>query len=226
MAGELIPVGVFGAAHGVRGDIRLKALTQDPLAVADYGPVQAEDGRVFALTVLRPLKQDMVVVRVAGVADREAAAALTHLRLFVPRDRLPPPEEDAFYASDLVGLMVEDLTGQALGRVRAVLDFGAGDLLEIERPEGGSTALLPFTKAFVPRVEAAEGRIVADPPGGLFDEEARGSLPGDPEAHPEDRPPPRKGRTKPSAPPEAPASSSPAGAGAERRPGRGKGGRW
>src|SRR6476661_4914981 len=89
---DLVLVGVFGAPHGVRGELRLKSFTEDPAAVGDYGPVQAEDGRRFAVTVVRALKDDMVVARVDGVADREAAAALTHLRLFVPRDRLPAPE--------------------------------------------------------------------------------------------------------------------------------------
>jgi hypothetical protein len=97
------------------------------------------------------------------------AAALTHLRLFVPRDRLPPPEDDEFYASDLVGLAVVDPAGLALGTVSAVVDYGAGDLLEIARP-GAPNVLLPFTRAFVPGIDVAAGRLVADPPGGLFDE--------------------------------------------------------
>ena len=177
---DLVLVGVVGAPHGVRGEVRLKSFTEDPAAAGDYGPVQAEDGRSFALEVLRSLKDDMVVARIAGVDDRDAAAALTHLRLFVPRDRLPPPEEDEFYASDLVGLAVVDGSGEALGSVKAVVDYGAGDILEIDRP-GGSAVLLPFTKAFVPRVDIAAGRIVVDPPAGIFD--------ADDEAGPGDGPP-------------------------------------
>lgn len=166
---DLVLVGVFGAPHGVRGELRLKSFTEDPSAVGDYGPVQAEDGRRFAVTVVRALKDDMVVARVDGVADREAAAALTHLRLFVPRDRLPPPEEDEFYSSDLVGLAVVDREGVTLGTVTAVVDYGAGDILDIARPGGGS-ALLPFTRAFVPEVDIPGRRLVADPPAGIFDE--------------------------------------------------------
>jgi 16S rRNA processing protein RimM len=169
MARDLVQVAVFGAPHGVRGEIRVKALTEDPASVGDYGPVEAEDGRTFDLDVIRVLKDDMAVVRVAGVEDRDAAAALTHLKLFVPRDRLPAPEEDEFYASDLVGMSVVNRTGETLGTVRGVADFGAGDLLDVERPGGGSV-LLPFSKAFVPEVDMAARRLVAEPPAGLFDE--------------------------------------------------------
>ncbi len=169
MSDDRLLVGVFGAPHGVRGELRLKSYTADPEAVADYGPVSAEDGRTFKVKVVRPLKDDMVVVRVEGVADRDAAAKLTNLRLHVSRDKLPPPEDDEFYHSDLVGLPVTNAEGELLGDVAAVVDFGAGDLLEIRRSEGGPTALLPFTKAFVPVVDVKGRRIVVAPPGGVFD---------------------------------------------------------
>jgi 16S rRNA processing protein RimM len=211
MAGDLVQVAVFGAPHGVRGEIRVKALTQDPAAVGDYGPVQAEDGRRFTLEVLRVVKDDMVVARVEGVGHRDAAAALTHLKLFVPRDRLPPPEEDEFYASDLVGLAVVDRAGQVLGAVRGVVDFGAGDLLDVERP-GGESVLLPFTRAFVPEVDMAGRRLVAEPPAGLFDAQDEAEPVGEAVAGPRKSRKPRK--DDPAA--EAPAPPAPPTRGGSR----------
>lgn len=187
MSDDRVLIGVFGAPHGVRGEMRLKSYTADPAAVVDYGPVFAEDGRRFALKLVRALKDDMVVVRAEGVADRDAAARLTNVRLYVPRERLPPPDEEEFYHSDLVGLSVATPEGEALGTVTAVVDFGAGDLLEIRRPAGGPTVLLPFTKAFVPTVDLRAGRILATPPAGLFDE-------GDEEPPPEEAVPAGSGR--------------------------------
>jgi 16S rRNA processing protein RimM len=169
MSKDRVLVGVFGAPHGVRGEMRLKSFTADPAAAAGYGPVSTEDGRTFRLKLVRPLKDDMVIVRTEGVADRDAAAKLTHLKLYVARERLPATQEEEFYHSDLIGLTVVGAEGEALGTVAAVVDFGAGDLLEIRRPEGGATVLLPFTKAFVPTVDVKAGRILAVPPAGLFD---------------------------------------------------------
>ena len=131
MSGDRVLIGVFGAPHGVRGEMRLKSYTADPAAVVDYGPVFTEDGRRFVLKLVRALKDDMVVVRAEGVADRDAAARLTNVRLYVPREKLPEPEEEEFYHSDLVGLRVETAEGEVLGTVAAVVDFGAGDLLEM-----------------------------------------------------------------------------------------------
>jgi len=170
MSDDRVLIGVFGAPHGVRGEMRLKSYTADPAAVVEYGPVFTEDGRRFALKLVRPLKDDMVVVRAEGVADRDAAARLTNVRLYVPRENLPEPDEEEFYHSDLVGLRVETDQGEMLGTVAAVVDFGAGDLLEIRRPTGGATVFLPFTKAFVPTVDLRAARVVAAPPAGLFDE--------------------------------------------------------
>jgi 16S rRNA processing protein RimM len=166
MSSDLILVGVFGAPHGVRGELRLKSYTADPMAIADYAPLTDAAGkRRFVIEAARPVKDDMLVVRVAGIADRDAAAALTNVRLHVPRSVLPPvEEEDEFYQADLVGLRVETSGGEALGVVGAVLDFGAGDILEVTPPGGGTPFLLPFTKATVPVVDIAGGRLVAEPP--------------------------------------------------------------
>lgn len=174
----------IGAAHGIRGEVRLKSFTADPLAVAGYGPLESEDGsRRFRITGLRPAK-DMLIARIEGVTDRTAAERLRNLRLYVRRSRLPPPAEDEFYHADLIGLAVFDKGGLRLGAVVAVQNFGAGDLLEIRLESGGATALLPFTKAAVPEVDIAGGRIVVDPPAGLLEPSApagAGSEAGPPE---------------------------------------------
>ena len=158
-----IQVGVFGAPHGVRGELRLKSHTGDPLAIGDYGPLSDDAGRRFELTALRPVKDDILVVRVKGVADRAAAAALTHVKLFVDRAALPQADEEEFYHADLIGLRAETQDGAPVGTVVAVHNHGAGDILEIA-PEAGDTLLLPFTRAVAPVVDVRGGRIVVAPP--------------------------------------------------------------
>jgi 16S rRNA processing protein RimM len=150
----------FGAAHGVRGDVKLWSFTQDPLAVADYGPLENADGRrTFEIEHLRPAK-DFLVARVAGVSDRTAAEALRNLELYVPRDRLPPIEEEAtWYISDLIGVDAHTPDGAPAGKVTAVHNFGAGDVLELTG-ERGQSVMLPFTAETVPEVDVAAGRIV------------------------------------------------------------------
>jgi len=154
----------IGAAHGVRGEVRLKPFTEDPLSVADYGPLETEDGKQrLEIESVRPAK-DMLVARLKGVADRNAAEALKNMRLYVARERLPKPADDEFYVADLVGLAVETTAGEAFGTVKAVHNFGAGDLLEIELATGGATVMLPFTQTTVPTMEMAQRRIVVEPP--------------------------------------------------------------
>jgi 16S rRNA processing protein RimM len=164
-------VAKIGAAHGVRGEVRLFSFTRDPLAVGTYGPLEDESGaRSFRISSLRPAG-DHLVARIEGVKDREAACALTNLSLYIPRARLPEPEADSFYHADLVGLRVQTKDGQPLGTVSAVRDFGAGGILEIAPAAGGEEVMLPFNETFVPEVDVAAGRIVVDPPAGLFDGE-------------------------------------------------------
>lgn len=158
-----IQVGVFGAPHGVRGELRLKSHTGDPTAIADYGPLSDDAGRRFELTALRPVKDDILVVQVKGVADRAAAAALTHVKLFVDRAALPQADEEEFYYADLIGLRAETQGGAIVGTVVAVHNHGAGDILEIA-PDAGETLLLPFTGAVVPTVDVRGGCIVVAPP--------------------------------------------------------------
>jgi len=150
----------------LRGEVRLWAFTAEPMAIRDYGSLAAEDGRRFIIDSLRPGK-GFLVARFAGIGDRTAAETLTNIDLYVPRDRLPAPEADEFYHSDLIGLAAVTPDGRRLGTVIAVHDFGAGDLLEI-RPQDGPTLMVPFTAADVPVVDVAGGRLVVDPPDGLL----------------------------------------------------------
>lgn len=161
---ERVCIAQIGAAHGVRGEVRLKPFTEDPLSVTRYGPLETEDGkRRFEIETARPAK-DMLVVRLKGVADRDAAEKLTNLRLYVARERLPEPEDDEFYYADLIGLAAVTADGAPFGTVKAMHNFGAGDLLEIEPASGGNTLLLPFTEAVVPVIDIKGGKVVIAPP--------------------------------------------------------------
>src|SRR5215831_14524735 len=125
---DRICVAQIGPAHGIRGEVKLKSFTAEPMAVKDYGPLESEDGtRSFAIETLRPAKGHLVA-RLAGIEDRNAAEALARVRLFVPRDRLPAPAADEFYHIDLVGLLAVTAAGEEVGTVAAVHDFGAGDI--------------------------------------------------------------------------------------------------
>lgn len=163
MGDGLILVARVAGPFGVKGEVRLTAFTADPMALVDYRDLLREDGSPgLTLTGGRPAKGGLVV-RAREVATREQAEALRGLTLHIPRDRLPPPPEDEFYLVDLIGLAVETAEGEALGRVKSVHDFGAGDLLEIQPPEGASW-WLPFTREAVPEVSIAQRKIVAAPP--------------------------------------------------------------
>jgi 16S rRNA processing protein RimM len=156
--------------------VRLKSFTEEPRAIATYGPLASEDGRRFVLKTVRPAgggSADLVIARVEGIATREAAETLNRIRLYAPRERLKKAEaEDEFLLADLIGLSVKDKDGAALGTVVAVPNYGGGDLLEIAPPAGGPTALLPFTEAFVPAIDIAGGAVVVDAPD-LFVETSR-----------------------------------------------------
>lgn len=175
MAAEknLVLLGRFGAPHGVRGEIRLQSYTADPLAIASYGPLTDKSGtKSFKLASVRPQGKDMLVARVEGVSDRTGAEALTGVELYLPREKLPPPDEDEFYLADLVGLRAQTREGVEIGRVVAVRNFGAGDILEVTPPDGGETLMFPFTRAVAPVVSIAEGRVIIEPPMEIGDEDA------------------------------------------------------
>lgn len=169
-AKDRVCMGIVGAPHGVRGAVRIKSFTNDPGAIAGYGALEDEGGtRRFSLRVLGEAKGDgMVIAELSGVADRDRAEALRGMRLYAPRAVLPATAEDEFYHADLVGLAVGLDDGSELGKIIAVHDFGAGDVIEIERAEG-PPVLVPFTRAAVPVVDIAGGRVVIDPPDGLID---------------------------------------------------------
>jgi 16S rRNA processing protein RimM len=159
MAVKRVMVGEIGRPHGVRGLVRLRAFTEDPAAIAAYSPLTDEAGtRRFALTL-----KGGDIAAIEGITDRDAAQRLTGTKLYVERDRLPPPDDEEFYLVDLIGLPAVTEAGEALGRIRAVEDHGAGTFLIIEG--AAREHLLPFTRAVVPVVDIAGGRVTVVPPG-------------------------------------------------------------
>ncbi|TPL03302.1 ribosome maturation factor RimM [Mesorhizobium sp. B2-4-14] len=157
-----VQMAVIGAAHGIKGELRVKTFTGEPMALADYGPLYARDGRAFQITDIRPANT-VVVVRFKGINDRNAAEALAGTELFVDRSMLPDDgEEDEFYHADLIGLEIRDDTGAAIGKVVAVHNFGGGDILDVTL-SGRKGVLIPFTQAAVPQVSIAEGFVRVDP---------------------------------------------------------------
>lgn len=166
--GARVCVGQIVGVHGVRGLVKLKSFTGDPAAIADYNPLTDHTGTRHFTVELQSAMKDYWLARVQGVADRTAAEALRGVLLHVERDRLPPPEdEDEFYHADLIGLPVLRPDGERIGTVVALHDFGGGDMLEVVLPDR-RTAMVPFTRAVVPVVDVAAGRIVADPPEDLL----------------------------------------------------------
>ena len=163
MAGARICLGQIGAPHGVHGEVRLHSFTADPAAIATYGPLVTEDGRVFTIENLRPAKHALVA-KLSGVADRDTAERLANTKLYVPRERLPElAEADEFYHADLIGLRAVDTAGRECGTVVAVHNFGAGDLIELRPADGARTELLPFDAATVPEVNIRGRTIVINP---------------------------------------------------------------
>ncbi|WP_315836684.1 ribosome maturation factor RimM [Bradyrhizobium prioriisuperbiae] len=158
-----ICVAKIGAAHGVRGEVKLWPFTEDPLAVLHYGPLSTKDGaRQFEVTRAREAKGHLVAV-LKGVASRDDAERLNGLELYIARDKLPATDEDEYYHTDLIGLAAETTAGAPIGRVTAIHNFGAGNIIEIAPPQG-PTLLLPFTNAVVPTVDLAAGRVIIELP--------------------------------------------------------------
>ncbi|MEO9573158.1 MAG: ribosome maturation factor RimM [Tateyamaria sp.] len=168
MSDDLICVGAISGSYGVAGEARIKSFCADPYDIENYNPLTTEDGmRSFTLALIRPMKKGFVA-RITEVGTKEQADALKGTQLFARRDQLPTLPDDEFYYSDLTGLSVFDTGGVELGRVKSVQNHGAGDLLEVQLPGESTTVLVPFTQAIVPTVDLGAGRIVADPPEGLF----------------------------------------------------------
>jgi 16S rRNA processing protein RimM len=165
-----ICVARIGAAHGVRGAIKLWTFTEDPLAIQRYGPLMTKDGaRQFEVTHAREAKGHLVAT-LKGVATREDAERLNGIELYVAREQLPAPAEDEYYHADLIGLAAVTTAGEPLGQVIAIHNFGAGDIIEIAPPHDASL-LLPFTNAVVPTVDLAGGRVVIELPEEIHGED-------------------------------------------------------
>ena len=179
---QLICVARIGAAHGVRGAVKLWTFTEDPFAVRRYGPLLTKDGtRQFEVAQAREAK-DHLVATFKGVTTRHEAERLNGIELYVAREKLPATDEDEYYHTDLIGLAAVTTAGDALGRVIAIHNFGAGDIIEIAPPKG-TTLLLPFSNAVVPEVDLAGGRVVIAPPqeieGEDRDDDSSPSRPGE-----------------------------------------------
>jgi 16S rRNA processing protein RimM len=161
---DLICIGAIAGAFGVSGEVRLKSFCSEPTDIASYGPLMTKDGsRTFDITLTRPVAGGLGA-RIKGIATKEAADALRGTSLFVPRDRLPGLPDDEYYHADLIGLAAYDTGGEQLGKVTAIYNHGAGDIVEISPLGHKSALLLPFTVAIVPNVDLAAGRIVVDLP--------------------------------------------------------------
>ena len=157
-------MGRIGAAHGVKGEVRIASFTAEPLALASYGPLATDrPGLTIEIEKARATT-NVLVARIKGVADRTAAEKLNGVELYVERDKLPPATDDDFYHADLIGLDARLADGTMLGKVTAIPNFGASDLLEVTDALSGDTYLYPFTKAVVPEIHIAEGYLVIEIP--------------------------------------------------------------
>jgi 16S rRNA processing protein RimM len=158
-----ICVARIGAAHGVRGAVKLWTFTEDPFAITRYGPLSTKDGaRSFEVAHVREAK-DHLVATFKGITDRNAAERLNGIELYVAREKLPATDDDEYYHTDLIGLAAETTGGAPLGKVIAIHNFGAGDIIEIA-PASGASMLLPFSNAVVPTVDLAAGRVLIELP--------------------------------------------------------------
>jgi 16S rRNA processing protein RimM len=170
MSAGRVLMGVVAAPHGVRGLVRIKSFTEDPMAMAGYGPLSDETGkRQFKVEALSP-SRGAVLARIDGVADRNAAEALRGLKLYVDRSALPAAGEQEWYEADLLGLAAVGRDGRDWGKVLAFHDYGAGQSIEVSGGAGGKPVLLPFTTEAVPEIDVVGGKVIVDPPAGLLAE--------------------------------------------------------
>ena len=161
---DLICIGAIAGSFGVSGEVRLKSFCSEPTDIATFGPLSTEDGsRQFQITLIRPVSGGLGA-RIPGVSTKEQADALRGTSLYVARDRLPTLPDDEFYHADLIGLSAFDTGGELIGKVTAIYNHGAGDIVEISPIRHKSALLLPFTTAIVPNVDLAAGRIVVNLP--------------------------------------------------------------
>lgn len=165
-----VTLGVIVGVKGLRGEVRIKSFTEVPADVGAYGPVTTDDGRRFVVTVTGAA-QGVVIARIEGVENRNAAEALRDVKLNVDRTALPATDASTYYHADLVGLAVESEGGESIGKVKAVHNFGGGDMIEVEMTNR-ETELVPFTAAAVARVDTAAGKITLNPLPGLFENDS------------------------------------------------------
>lgn len=168
MADDLVCVGAIVGSFGVRGEVRVKSFCAIPEDIETYSPLLSEDGQKSYSIALTGSVKNGFTARLGGVSTKEQADEVRGLRLYTKRDQLPSLPDDEYYYADLIGLDVLDTGGTILGQVKSVLNHGAGDLLEIQGPNLKTPVLLPFTLAAVPTVDLSSGRIIVDPPDGLF----------------------------------------------------------
>lgn len=161
-------LGEIGAAQGLKGEVRLHSFTEEEEAITAYGPLEDETGHVIEIEALRATPKALIA-RVKGVTTREGAEALTGTKLYIPRSRLPEREEEEWYHAELIGLAALDRGGVTIGRVVAIQNFGAGDLLELAPANGGPTVLIPFTRETVPEIDVEGERLTLVPPAGLLE---------------------------------------------------------
>lgn len=158
-------MGRIGAAHGIKGEVRIQSFTEDPLALASYGPLSTNKPGLTIRILAARTTTNVLVARLEGINDRNAAEKLNGVELYVERALLPDTDDDDdFYHADLIGLKARLADGSEIGEVMAVPNFGAGDLLEIRDPRSGDTYLYPFSKAVVPEIRIADGYLLIDPP--------------------------------------------------------------
>ena len=169
MAEGRILLGIVAAPHGVRGLVRIRSYTEEPMAIAAYGPLSDETRRKqYRVEALSTVK-DAVLARIEGVVDRTAAEALRGLRLYVERERLPATDEREWYEADLVGLAAVGRDGRDWGKVIAFHDFGAGSTMEVSGgAQSRSSVMLPFNDEAVPEIDVEGGKVVVDPPAGVL----------------------------------------------------------
>jgi len=168
MADDLVCVGAIVGSFGVRGEVRVKSFCAIPEDIETYSPLLSEDGQKSYSIALTGSVKNGFTARLGGVSAKEQADEVRGLRLYTKRDQLPSLPDDEYYYADLIGLDVLDTGGTILGQVKSVLNHGAGDLLEIHGPNLKTPVLLPFTLAAVPTVDLSSGRVIVDPPDGLF----------------------------------------------------------
>jgi 16S rRNA processing protein RimM len=166
---ERLCIGIVVGAHGVKGALRIKAFTADPADLTAYGTLTDEAGQKWKLKLAGIDTKGVVTAKIDGIEDRNQAEALKGAKLYIERGALPEAEEDEFYIADLIGLPAETPTGEPLGTIKAVFDFGAGDVIEVNGERG--EILVPFTRAAVPVVDIKARRVVIDPPALVEDEE-------------------------------------------------------